>query len=369
MEEKIVDTAKQKPTRKKGLKKAVVITAVALLLCVAIVVGIAGGYITDILSQLHRDEEFGKLENEDLGIVEEKIEEDVFNIALFGVDAREQGDFSGNSDSIMILSVQQKENKIKIVSIMRDSLVPIEAEDGTIYKKINTAYHNGGCELAVKTLNQVFGLDIKDYATVNFYGMGDIIEAVDGITANITQAEINDNVYGINALVREQCEHLGISPDPYIITEPGSQHLNGVQAVAYARIRYVRTADGISNDFGRVERQRYVMQQLLTKALSLDTKSYPKLIKSLFPHVKTSLSTGELLGLAKCLSSKPELFQTRVPSDEYIINSDYRGTGASTVYYNYEYAAKIVHAFLYENISPEYYMSEYGIDKTPWYGV
>ena len=110
------------------------------------------------------------------------------------------------------------------------------------------------------------------------------------------------------------------------------------------------------------------MQQLLEKALELDVTGYPRLVKSLLPYVKTSLSNGELLSLAMTLSGSPQLIQTRVPSDEYIIDEDFRATGASTVYYNYEYAAKIVHAFLYDGIAPEDYMLINGVDKTPWFG-
>lgn len=351
--------------RRSRTQKVIFISAIAIMLCALTVVGAVGGYAYHLLNSLERDEEFEQLDNSDFGIVEE-LEEDVYNIALFGVDTREKGDFSGNSDSIMILSVQKVQNQIKIISVMRDSLVPIESESGTVYKKVNAAYQIGGPVLAIKTLNQLFGLDIKDYATVNFYGMGDIIDAVGGITATITESEL-ENELGINAMIHEQCGYLDLDPQDYFIWQAGEQQLNGVQAVAYARIRYAESADGNFNDFGRVERQHYVMQQLLNKALELEVTAYPRLVKSLLPYVKTSLTNSELLSLAMVLKGSPQLLQTRVPSDEYIINEDFRGTGASTVYYNYEYAGNIIRAFLYDGITPEDYMLINGINKTEWY--
>ncbi len=357
---------KVKQSRFSQLQKAIIITAITVMLCCVLIIAMVGTYAFHLLGNIERDDAFTELDNSDLGIIKE-LEDDVTNIALFGVDAREKDDFSGNSDSIMILSVNKKTNQIKIISIMRDSLVPIASDNGTCYEKINYAYQLGGSTLAVRTLNRIFGLDIKAYATVNFYGMGDIIDAVGGITATITRSEIS-NYLGINAMISEQCGYLDLDPEDYYITEPGEQVLNGVQAVAYARIRYAENSEGSFNDFGRVERQHFVMQQLLSKALELDVTGYPKLVKSLLPYVKTSLSNGELLSLAMTLSGSPRLIQTRVPSDEYIIDDDFRATGASTVYYNYGYAAKIVHAFLYDGIAPEDYMLINGVDKTPWYG-
>lgn len=351
--------------RRSRTQRVIVISAVSVMLCALAVVAAVVGYAYHLLNSLERDENFVELDSSEIGFIEE-LDEDVYNIALFGVDTREEGDFSGNSDSIMILSVQKVQNQVKIVSVMRDSLVPIESDEGTVYKKVNAAYHLGGPTLAIKTLNQLFGLDIRDYATVNFYGMGDIIDAVGGIEATITESEL-ENELGINAMIDEQCGYLDLNPQDYFVWEPGTQKLNGVQAVAYARIRYAQSVDGNFNDFGRVERQHYVMQQLLNKALDLEVTAYPRLVKSLLPYVKTSLTNGELLSLAMVLKGKPQLLQTRVPSDEYIINEDFRGTGASTVYYNYEYAGEIIRAFLYDGITPEDYMLINGVNKTEWY--
>lgn len=353
--------------RKLGTRIALSATAVLLSL-VIIIGGAMGIYVNIILSKIGSDNDFSKLTNSELGY-ENVISEDVFNIALFGVDSRKKGDFTGLSDSIMILSVNKVNNTVKIVSIMRDSLVPITNDGKTSYSKINSAYSRGGPALAVKTLNTVFGLDISAYATVNFYGMADIIEAVGGIEIEVTQAEIDDNVYGLNALIREHYSNIGKDPTPYLINTPGVHKVNGLQAVAYARIRKAVNAYGSTDDFGRTERQRVVMKKIMDKALAMDVSTYPGLVEKLTPFVRTSLSNNQMLALAAQLAKKPTLIQTRVPHNEYIISADYRGTGASCVYYNYQYAGKVIRAFFYDNIIPEDYIKTNGADLTGWHNA
>lgn len=351
--------------RMKKWQKTVFISAVALVLIVAII----AGYGLNLLGKIKRDDDFNSNNSEELGIVD-VIDSNIFNLALFGVDSREVGNFDGLSDSIMILSINKAENTIRLVSVMRDSLVPIERKNGKVaYDKINSAYSTGGPTLAVKTLNTLFGLDISEYATVNFYGMSDIIDGVGGIEADLTEDEVRySNNFGLNDMIAEQCSYLKIEPDDYYIWETGPHHLNGLQAVAYARIRHGRNFNGSNDDFGRTERQRYVMRQLLDKALSMNPTAYPGLINKLVPYVKTSLSNAQMLSLGTFLMGKPSMLESRVPDDGYIINADFRGTGSSTVYYNYEYAGKVLRAFLYDHMTAEEYMTANGVDRTPWYG-
>ena len=356
-------------SRRSRTQKGIIIALSLVIVVAIIVVCVLSGKLLGLLSNLDRDKDFSGLDNSQLGI-DVELSEEITNIALFGIDARDPKTENSNSDTIMILSLDRKDNEVKIVSIMRDSLVPIERQSGTKYTIINAAYSYGGPELAVKTINQVFGLNIKDYVTVNFYGLANIIDAVgDGkIMVNVLQSEIDDTEFGINEMITRQCQQLGLDPADYLVTKAGMQPLNGIQAVAYARIRKTATASGTSNDFGRVERQQYVMNQLLNKALELRTMSdITGLAEELFKYVRTSLDFNDLFGFAKFASSRPSLVQTRVPSYEYIINSDFREPGSSTVYYNYEYAAKIIHAFLYEDLLPEEYMEQNGVDKTLWY--
>lgn len=301
------------------------------------------------------------LDENELGVVS-ALDAGVINIALFGVDTREPGDFTGRSDSIMILSIDSRNDKVKITSVMRDSFVPIKDS----YGKINSAYSQGGPTLAVKTLNTIFGLDIRDYATVNFFGMEDIIDAVGGVEIEVMENEIEGD-YKLNALVYEQAIYQGV--EPVLVKKAGLQTLSGMQAVAWARIRYASTASGTTDDFGRTDRQRVVMNALFNKALNMSTSNYPKLIKALLPYTQTSLTYSEIIKLAGIFVGGNVTFEEmRIAMPEYIINADYRPYGESCVYYNLDYASKLIHAFIYDGIAPEDYMQTNGVDKTDWYG-
>lgn len=111
---------------------------------------------------------------------------DIFNVALFGLDTRDENSFSGRSDTIIIVSVDRKNNVVKLSSILRDSYVAIEGHKN---QKITHAYAFGGAELAIKTLNQNFSMNITDYATINFYKLGQAIDLLGGIDIEVTEAE------------------------------------------------------------------------------------------------------------------------------------------------------------------------------------
>ena len=312
---------------------------------------------------------------EDLGF-ESVINKKVVNVALFGIDSREVDSFKGLSDSIMILSLNTETKKVKIISVLRDSLVPITYNGKTTYGKINSAYSKGGPELAIKTLNTIFGLDISEYATVNFYGMADIIDAVGGIDVELAEGELDVYGYengrrvnwGINGMINEQCTYMGLDPSKYYVKKAGKQHLNGVQAVAYARIRHAANIEGTNDDFGRTDRQRYVMEQLFNKAVALNTSQYVKLAKSLIPCSETSLSYSQIMGLAvNVLLASPTFEQSRVPLDEYRMASKSISGVGSCIYYDLDYASKVIKAFIYDDITPEDYMETNGIEKNDWY--
>lgn len=305
---------------------------------------------------------------DELGITD-IIDEKVVNVALFGIDSRDTKSFKGLSDSIMILSLNTETKKVKIISVMRDSLVPIDYKGNITYSKITTAYSKGGPELAIKTLNQNFGLDISEYATVNFYGMADIIDAVGGIDVTLTEREVTarGEVHGINDMINELCLYLGYDPNDYYVKKSGEQHLNGVQAVAYARIRYVPNIWGTNNDYGRTDRQRYVMEQLFNKATQMKKSQYTKMIKALIPCTETSLSMSEIFSLAvDILLKEPSFEQTRVPQPEFVMTAP-QGSFGSVVYYDLDYAAKAIHGVIYDDLSLEQFVEENPIEKKDWY--
>ena len=305
------------------------------------------------------------------------IDEGVVNIALFGIDTRQKGQFSGLSDSIMILSLDKKKKTVKIVSVMRDSLLPIydkahlDKNTPKKYSKINAAYADSP-ETAVITLNKVFGLDISEYATVNFFGMSEIIDAVGGIDITVTEDELkwkgHDNP-NLNNCMDEICRSLGISASKYYIKAAGTYHVNGIQAVAYSRVRHCRSVWGTNDDYGRTDRQRYVMEQLFNKALKIDSSKYASLVKSLRPHTKTSLEIKKILELANSIfGGHPTFEQARMPADNWQMSVGTSKYG-SVLYFDKDYAKDALHAFLYDGVTFEEYAEKNGVGKTDWLGV
>ena len=346
-------------SRRKTWQKALLISATAIILILAMLYG----YIGRVFDRSFNDDK------DNLGI-NKVIDDKIINVALFGLDTRGVNSFSGNSDSIMILSINTKSKKVKVMSVMRDSLVPIERNGKTTYSKINAAYGWGGPELAVKTLNQNFNLDISDYATVNFYGMVDIIDAVGGIEATITEDELYDKgpeKPGLNGCMGEICKYLGLNVNKYKITKAGTQHLNGVQAVAYSRIRYCKSVWDTSNDYGRTDRQRHVMQELFNKATKLKKSQYISLANALIPCTKTSMSTSEILSIAaSVLLNSPKFEQYRIPQNEFLMPAP-SGSFGSVLYYDLDFVSKLIHGIIYDDMTIESYVEANGIGKTSWY--
>ncbi len=313
---------------------------------------------------------YRKINTDDLGF-EGVINEKIINVALFGIDSRDEKSFKGLSDSIMIMSLNTETKKVKIISLMRDTLVPIEKDGKTTYNKLTTAYKTGGPELAIKTINKCFDLDISEYATVNFYGMADIIDAVGGIDVTLTEREVKSrgkNNHGINDMIEEVCLYMDESPKDHYVTVSGDQHLNGIQAVAYARIRYVANIWGTNNDYGRTDRQRYVMEQLFNKATKMKKTQYIKLAKSLIPCSETSLSYSDILNLAtNILLHSPTFEQSRAPQDEWNMPAP-SGSFGSVVYFDLDYAAKAIHGVIYDDLTMEEFTEQNPVEKNDWYG-
>lgn len=354
-------------SRRKKWQKAVMISATSIVLVLAITVGV-------LLKVFDYNYNNITTNPDDLGF-ESVINKKITNVALFGIDSREVDSFKGLSDSIMILSLNAETKKVKVISVMRDSLVPITYNGKTTYGKINSAYKKGP-EVAIKTLNTIFGLDISEYATVNFYGMADIIDAVGGIDVELAEGELDVYGYvgglrvnwGLNGCIEEQCLYMGLDPAKYYVKEAGLHHLNGVQAVAYARIRHAANIEGTNDDFGRTDRQRYVMEQLFNKAVTLNATQYVSLAKSLIPCSETSLSYSQIMSLAvNILLASPTFEQSRVPLDEYRMPSKSISGVGSCLYYDLDYAGKVIKAFIYDDIAPEDYIKTNGVEKNDWY--
>ena len=208
------------------------------------------------------------------------------NIALFGLDSRE-GELDGGvqSDCIMIASINNETNDVKLVSVYRDTL--LQQADGT-YEKANSAYNRGGPEEAISLLNRNFDLDIQNYVSVNFNALVDVIDSLGGIELDMTQEE----AFYSNGYAFETAQVVGQEMKP-IKEEAGTQLLDGVHAVGYARIRYT---DG--NDFKRTERQRVVLQKVAEKAKKANLLTLNEIVDKVFPQISTNLTLKDMMGFA-----------------------------------------------------------------------
>ena len=210
------------------------------------------------------------------------------NIALFGLDAREGESIESGvrSDSMMIASINNETNEVKVVSIFRDTL--LKQQDGT-FDKANAAYSYGGPQEAIALLNRNLDLDIKNYMSVDFKALSDVIDALGGMELELTAEEVvHMNNYCVETSEVTGKDYERIEPEV-----AGTYHLNGVQATSYARIR--ATAGG---DYKRAERQRLVIEKIVEKAQKANLKTLDKIIDVVFPQVSTSFSSKVLIGIA-----------------------------------------------------------------------
>ncbi|APU61634.1 LCP family protein [Clostridium botulinum] len=263
--------------------------------------------------------------------------DDVINIAFFGLDRRKKEEPS-RSDAVMILSLDKKHKKVKLSSIMRDSYVDIEGHGKT---KLNHAYAYGGPELAIKTINSNFKLNIRDFVAVDFYGLENIIDTVGGVEIPVRSDEIkyiNSYMQGTAKVENKVIQE---------VQNPGLQNLNGMQAVAYARIRY--TSGG---DYERTERQRTVLTAIMNKIKKLGPTEFPKVVSSLLPNVESSLSSTEIMkmGTSAFALGMDNVEQQRFPLDNYC-----EGKLIDGIYYllfNEEKTINQMHKYIFEDMKP-----------------
>jgi len=231
----------------------------------------------------------------------------IVNVAVFGVDGRDDVD-GDRTDTIMVATADYEHSKVKVASLMRDTYVYIDKKYG--YDKLNAAYAYGGADLALQTINQNFDTTITDYVTIDFSAMVSMVNAVGGVTIDI---ETEEELDWVNEYLMDVNEKVATA-SPFL-EETGSQVVDGSQALAYCRVRYV--GDG---DFDRTLRQRVVFEQVLSKALDLDLKEQYNLVMATLPYVETSLSTLEMIKYGANLALMPskDIEQSRFPTDELI---------------------------------------------------
>ncbi len=256
------------------------------------------------------------------------------NYMLFGVDSREVDSFAGLSDVMIMVTVDTQNKSIKLTSFMRDILVSVE---GYGKNKLNIVFKYKGPEEAVKTIEEISGVQIDGYGIVNFYTVAKIIDILGGVDIeNLTAEERDDmnfRMKEINKIIETPCE---------AVTETGSVHLDGMQAVTYMRIRAVGRGD-----YTRTERQRTVIATLFKGLKDMNLVTMMRLVNEITPLVKTDLSTTEILSLAKDVYwlRSSDVEQLRIPLEEAHYMTMYNNV--SVIVIDEEANKKAVREFIY----------------------
>ena len=328
MEQKRRHSAKEVQKRRKRIRILLILAAVLLLLLGAVYAVFRhyygkSNYIKDAdvtrfdeedLKDVDVDDEIGDLSDDEVNALQSEaaeivgeidhVEGNVYNLLLIGVDRRDRS-WYGNSDSMILISVNRDTKTIHMTSFMRDLYADIP---GIGVKKLNAACAYGGGPLLVQTIEENYRISIDNYASVDFSSMMDIIDRIGGVELSITDAEAES----ANGSIQEMCGLRGENPESHYFHGGGTYLMDGCQAVAYARIRHVGNAD-----YQRTERQRIVLGKIMEKAKTLSVSELNAVADAVLPLVTHNLSQTDVLSL---ISELPSLLSydrvtSRVPYD------------------------------------------------------
>ena len=319
-------TEEEKPKKK---KRHPVRNAIIIILCIALCVGGFGYQKIDQLLSSFRSEEDLKdniyLDAADITKIPDQI-----NVLLIGVDARE-GEEASRSDTMILVTLDKKNQEIKLTSFLRDSYVEIAGTNS--WNKLNSAYFRGGIQTLSDTLEMNFKVDVQYYAIVDFEIFQTIVDEIGGIRVDVTEKE---SYYTY---------HSGSVNVPVRIEAGEDVLLNGEQALWYSRIRY------LDSDFKRTERQRKVIEAIVEKASTMSLTKLYALAEAVVPLVKTNMSTNQILSLG-ITAFKNKMYdypivQHSIPADGTWYDKNVPGVGASLVM-DLEANRELLHNFLAE---------------------
>ena len=263
---------KENKPKRTGLKVFGIIVLILIILLVAII-GVTFAFVNSKISKMQQVD----IDENELSVSSQAEEnlQDYRNIAIFGIDSREDTYDRGNrSDCIIIARINNKTKEVKLVSVYRDTYVNIE---GHGLDKITHAYSYGGAQLAIKTLNENLDLNIKEFITVNFDAVKEIVDYIGGIDMNITSEEVS-HITGISTA--------------------GTHTLTGEQALQYARIRYAT-----GGDYKRTERMRNVLEAVANKVKTMNISQLNNLVDELLPKVYTNITASDIFSLFPSIAS------------------------------------------------------------------
>ena len=280
---------KKKATTKQKRKRKLILFIIEIVVLIILLVGV---FYASKLNKINRQQlDESKVEKAEVSKETEETLSGYTDIALFGLDNRSNGTYdTGNSDVIMILSINNDTKEVRMVSVYRDTYLDVSSKDEkSNFQKCNSAYARGGAERAVSMLNKNLDLNIDNYVVFDFAAIADAIDLLGGIELDITENEMKI----MNESYITYTEDI-VGKESSFIDHAGTQTVDGVQAVSYARIRY--TAGG---DFKRAERQRTVISKTFEKAKKANLGKITQIMDTVFPEIKTDLSSTEMMKIVR----------------------------------------------------------------------
>lgn len=286
-----------------------ILFVIALLL--STVAGCYAGKMSTSLDLMNRDKG-NKLVDVDLGDIEVTTDNDIVNILLVGSDTRSElgSEKYGRSDTVMIATIDNKHNRLKLTSLMRDMDVDIP---GYGKHKFNAAYSYGGPELLYKTIATNFGISLDGYAEVDFEAFKDIVDEVGGVEIELTEQE---------AQYLNTTNYISGKKNRNVV--PGWNTMNGAQALGYCRVRKRANINGTNNDQGRTERQRMVMSGIFDKVKKMPMSKWMDIIDVVLPNITTDISNGDIISYATDIVTMgtTEIDQYRIPVEGHYSNGN-----------------------------------------------
>lgn len=307
---------KGKKKKKFSFKKLLLI----LLLIILILFGLASALILHYIDLMNLVDTGDRVANSASVISSDKVE----NILIIGSDSRSENE-NARSDSMILVSINKDTKQLVQTSFMRDMYVKIP---GFGENKINAAYNNGGPELLMDTIEQNFNIQIDYYVQIDFFSFIDIIDALGGLDIKITKAEALAMIDPLG----EQNKYLNNERGTDYLTKGGEIHMNGNQALAYARIRHIKGTTG--TDFGRTDRQRKVLNMIMDKMKDASLTDINKMLENVLPKITSNMTKKQLyfLSLRAPFILSYDRIELRIPYGDEDSQPDERyweyGTGA-----------------------------------------
>ena len=325
------------------LRRNIIILTVEVIVMIALVIVLSTVIVPATrVGKVNLDDEllYGNMND---GVTDNTRMKGYLNIALFGVDST-RGELSAatRSDSIIIASINNETGEIKLLSVYRDTYLN---QGNDRYGKCNAAYAKGGPERAISMLNMNMDLSITDFVTIGFQGLTDVINELGGITVNVEE----DAVQHINNYQLTMARDMGIKYDP--VTMGGPQVLNGLQATAYSRVRYIA-----GNDFARARHQREVIMATLEKAKGASVSQLHAIAEKVFEETYTSLDLSEILTLLSGISGYNITAQDGFPQMDKLVTGNIGQDGSCVVPVDLKDNVEWLHMFFFE--AEEYEVTE-----------